>query len=271
MKKILLILNQCNIPQRVIKRAMHIARETNSLLEAVFINDTDGIDLGYPFPNDLYLIADKVRAATKTEDSRKLLEDLAQQFKDECDEQGIEYKIEIEQTVSVKHLLKLSCFADLIIADSKSDSDEYDLKDLLADAHCPLLLISKNAEPVDKIFVAYDGSISSMYALKMFSYIFPECRHFNVHFFQIRSQKHAEILYLDEIKSWAAKHFTNIKFDLLEGDVKNDLAEHIRIGSEKAIIIMGSYSASSLSRLFVKSTSEYVIHQTNASLFITHQ
>ena len=44
MKKILIILNESHIPQQVIKRAIHIAKETNSLLEAVFINDINGIN-----------------------------------------------------------------------------------------------------------------------------------------------------------------------------------------------------------------------------------
>ena len=271
MKKILIILNESHIPQQVIKRAIHIAKESKSLLEAVFINDINGLDFDYPFPNDLFLLGEKVRAETRTEESMKLLESMAQVFKDECNEQGIEYKIEIDKAVSLKHLITLSSFADLIIADSKSDSDEYSLKDLLADAHCPLLLVSKNAEPVAKVYVAYDGSASSMFAVKMFSYIFPEYMNFNIHLFQIASGDTTAITHLDEIKSWATKHFSNINFELIKGNTKIELVEHIRQGSEKAIIVMGAYSGSSVARLFLKSTAESVINETNASLFITHQ
>lgn len=271
MKKILIILNESHIPQQVIKRAIHIAKETNSLLEAVFINDINGLNFGYPFPNDLYLLGDKVRAETRTAESMRLLESIAKEFKDECNEHSVEHKIEIDKAVSLKHLISLSSFADLIIADSKSDSDEYSLKDLLADAHCPLLLVSKNAEPFNKIFVAYDGSASSMYAVKMFSYIFPEYINFNVHFFQITDGEIDEIAHLGEIKSWATMHFSNIKFELIKGGIKKEMVGHLLDGSEKAIIVMGAYSGSSIARLFLKSTSESVINETNASLFITHQ
>ena len=271
MKKILIILNESHIPQQVIKRAIHIAKESNSLLEAVFINDINGLNFGYPFPNDLFLLGEKVRAETRTEESVKLLESLARQFKDECNEQDIEYKIEIDKAVSIKHLINLSSFADLIIADSKSDSDEYSLKDLLADAHCPLLLVSKNAEPIEKIFVAYDGSASSMYAVKMFSYIFPEFKNFAIQFFHIADGNVDAVPHLEAIKSWASKHFVNIKFELIEGTTKTALVQHIRQNSEKAIIVMGAYSGSSVGRLFLKSTAEAVISETNASLFITHQ
>lgn len=271
MKKILIILNESHIPQQVIKRAIDIAKETNSLLEAVFINDINGLNFGYPFPNDLYLAGETVRAETRTIESMKLLESIAREFKDECNQHSVEHKIEIDKAVSLKHLINLSNFADLIIADSKSDSDEYSLKDLLADAHCPLLLISKNAAPVTKVYIAYDGSASSMYAVKMFSYIFPEYMNFTIHFFQITDGDIKEIAQLAEIKSWATMHFSNIHFELIKGSTKKEMIEYIRNGSEKALIVMGAYSGSSIARVFLKSTAESVINETNASLFITHQ
>lgn len=259
------------MPWQAIKRAIHIAKESNSLLEALFVNDINGLNFGYPFPNDLYLTGPAVRAATRTAESNELLKSIAQVFRDECDEHNIEYKIEIDKAVSIKHLISLSSFADLIIADSKSDSDEYSLRDLLADAHCPLLLISKNAEQFEKIFIAYDGSASSMYAVKMFSYIFPEYKDFPVEFFFITAAEVNEIPDLIELKNWTLKHFTNAKFEIVRGTSKKQLAEHVRTGSEKVIIVMGAYSGSSIARLFLKSSAEAVISETNASLFITHQ
>ena len=270
MKKILIILNESYVPQQVIKRAIHIAKESDSLLEAIFINDINGLKFGYPFPNDLYLLSENFRAETRSTQSMNLLESLAQQFRDECNKEGIEYKVEIDKAVSIKHLLTLSSFADLIIADSKSDSDEYSLKDLLADAHCPLLLISKHAEPVEKIFVAYDGSASGMYAMKMFTYIFPEYKNLPINFFHIAAKDVEAIPHVEEIESWASKHFSNISFELIRGSVKTELVELIRPASEKNIIVMGAYSGSSITRLFLKSTAELVINETNSSLFITH-
>ena len=93
-------------------------------MEAVFINDINGLNFGYPFPNDLYLMGETVRAETRTAESMRLLENIAQEFKNNCTENNIEYKIEIDKAVSIKHLINLSSFEDLIIADSKSNSNE---------------------------------------------------------------------------------------------------------------------------------------------------
>ncbi|MEO7522703.1 MAG: universal stress protein [Ferruginibacter sp.] len=271
MKKIVLILNATHTPAQLIKTALKIAKGSNSLLEAIFLNDINSLNFSYPFPNDMYLTGEHPSAKTRSEENMKLMRSIATEFRDACEAAEIEFSIEIDSTVSFARLISLSRFADLIIADSKSDSDEYSLRDLLADAHCPLLLVSKNAEPVQKIFIAYDGTPSSMYAVKMFSYIFPEYKDYQVHLFQIADADTVRIKHIEEIKSWASKHFSNIKFELITGNVKNELVTYIRPESEKIIIVMGAYSGSAIARLFLKSTAESVIDGTNASLFITHQ
>ncbi|MEP6713701.1 MAG: universal stress protein [Ferruginibacter sp.] len=270
MKKILIILNLSHTPPQLIKTAVKIAKESDSFLEAIFLNDTASPNFSYPFPNDMYLTGEHASVKKRSEESMELMLSIAAEFRDECEIEEIQFNMEIDRTVSVAHLITLSRFADLVIADSKSDSDEYNLRDLLADAHCPLMLVSKNAAPFQKIFVAYDGTASSMYALKMFSYIFPEYKNYPVHFFQIANADTGTIQHLDEIKSWASKHFSNIKFKLITGTVKNELVEYIRQNSEKIILVMGAYSGSAIARLFLKSTAELVINETSASLFITH-
>lgn len=271
MKKILIILNESRISQHVIQSAINIAKESRSILEAVFLNDISSLNFGYPFPNDLFLAGEKFSSKSRSEESMRLIQSDVQLFKDTCEEFKIEYKIEIDKTVSLTHLIDLSRFSDLIIADSGSDSDEYSLKDILLDAHCPVLLVSRNAEPIAKIFLAYDGSPSSMYAIKMFSYIFPELKNLPAHFFQIASENITEIPQLNEIKVWASKHFSNLNFKLIAGNARKELVEYIKQDSEKVIVVMGAYSGSSIARLFLKSMSESVINETNASVFITHE
>ncbi|MDQ6762766.1 MAG: universal stress protein [Bacteroidota bacterium] len=271
MKKILIIINESHVPHHAIKRAIDIAKESNSTLEALFIDDINGLNFGYPFPNDLYLTGTQASQKSRTEESVEELTNIAKVFKDECAEYSIECKIEIDKSVSIKHLINLSCFADLIIADSKSESDDYSFKDILADAHCPLLLTSKNAESIEKIFFAYDGSASNMYAIKMFSYIFPEYKNLPVQFFQITSADVVEIRHLEEIKSWTSKHFTDINFKLVTGSIRKELVDYVKQDSEKAIVIMGAYSRSAMSQLFLKSMAESVINETDATLFIAHQ
>src|SRR5450432_2288041 len=101
MKKILLILNENHLPPQVIQTAVNIANKSNSVLEAVFLNDTDALNFGYPFPNDLYL-TEKSLEGTSSAESMQLIRDVAKIFTDTCYGFGVECKIEIDKSVSLK-------------------------------------------------------------------------------------------------------------------------------------------------------------------------
>ena len=270
MKNIIIILNESHIPHHVISTAIKIARESNSLIDAVFINDMDVLNLSYPFFNDMALMQEKVPAKVIAEQRMLLMESIIRQFRDDCDAVTVDYKINIEHEVSLKNLVELSHFADLIIADNKSDPNGYSLKDILADAHCPVLLVDINAEPVTNIHLAYDGSLAGMFAIKMFSYIFPEYQNLPAQLIYIAAKEGDETPHLNEIKAWASKHFVNISFKSIAGNAKKELVENVSQNSEKAIVVMGAYSGSSIGRLFLKSTADSIINETSASLFITH-
>lgn len=270
MKKILVILNESHISQHVIQRAVAIASQTGSFVEAIFLNDIDYLDIGYPFPNDLFLTGERLSTNYRTDEAMRMLKMDAGAFEQRCTEAGIEYKIEIDRNVSVKHLLELSSFADLIITDSVVDSNEYSLKDVLADAHCPVLLVSRSSEAIEQIFVAYDGRPSGMHAIKMFRYLFPELRNLPVKFLHFAAESVMKMPNEEEAKTWAGKHFTNVEFLHIEGNARKELAEHIKPGAEKCVVVMGAYGRSSVSRLFLKSMAESVIDGTDASVFISH-
>ena len=270
MKNIIIILNESHIPHHVIATAIKIARESNSLIEAVFINDMDVLNLSYPFFNDMALIEENVSAKVIAEQRMLLMKSIIRQFRDDCDAAKVDYKINVEHEVSLSNLVALSHFADLVIADNKSDSNGYSLQDILADAHCPVLLVDINTQPVTNIHLAYDGSPAGMFAIKMFSYIFPEYQHLPTQLIYVADKEEDKIPHLNEIRSWALKHFIHISFKAIVGNAKKELVENVRQHSEKAIVVMGAYSGSAIGRLFVKSTADSIINETNASLFITH-
>ncbi len=270
MKNILLILNDSHIPLHLIQAAITIAGKSKSALEAVFLNDVNDLQFGYGFPNDMFL-TEKHLSESDIAESMTMAGDIAKLFSDTCKENGVEYKIEIDKVVSVKHLVVLSQFADVIIADAGSDSDEYDLQELLADAHCPLLLIPKNAITIEKIYLAYDGSAPSMHAIKMFSYIFPEYTGLTTTLLQIGDYDMDGISHVNEIRVWTSKHFSNISYEIIKGNARKELVARIKKDSEKALLVMGVYNGSALARLFLKGMAEIIIGETNATLFITHK
>lgn len=272
MKKILVILNAGYIPQHVISAAIDMARKTSSFIYAVFLNDLKtGPEFDYPFPNDLALAGKSVISEPSKLENRKRIESELQVFKDECEHGDVSFSYEIDEVVSVKHLLHISSFSDLIMADARSDSDEYTLKDLLIGAHAPVLLVSKHWELPRSIILCYDGKLSSMYAIKMFSYLFPEWTDLSAKLLYVSSAKSDQLPHESHFQSWVRQHFSNLETEILHGNPQEQIVNFMHPDSEGKIVVMGSYGENTLSRIFHTSLSNAVVMQTYASLFITHE
>ena len=278
MKKILVVLNGADAPTHVISSAIAIAKENNAMLHAVFlIPFVYKAALAYPFLNDLSLAAmDTSSGASIEEENQALTTDNIQLFVDACDIAKVTCKISSGRETPLEELIQHSAFADLIIADAKTDFAStismpltVSLGDLLTDAHCPVLLLQEEMKQPAEIILSYDGSFSSIHALKMFSYIFPEWRNVPTRLLSITPDKHLE--HEEYIKDWLPRHFTNAGITLLKGTVKKEITETIRQHEHNTLVVMGAYGRTAVSRLFRKSLSNTVINDTKAALFISHE
>lgn len=86
------------------------------------------------------------------------------------------------------------------------------MKDLLSDAHCPLLLLREDGMPPDKLILAYDGSYSSIYAIKQFRYLFSHLSSLPAFLVTIAADEKKGIAHGDMLKHWAPYHFQNPPF-----------------------------------------------------------
>jgi hypothetical protein len=136
--------------------------------------------------------------------------------------------------------------------------------------HCPIYLISKDAPGTQNVVLAYDGSVSSIYAIKMYSYLFMGFRDLHTYLVYISSAKNGDLPHEKEVKMWLSGHYRNLEIKILHGDVINVLADFT--GSlPHSLVVMGSYGRNSLSRFFHKSAANKMIKEGKSSVFMTHQ
>jgi len=198
-------------------------------------------------------------------------------FKTICNDAGVKHKIHINITAALNKLLDESAFADLILIDSRANFN-YDVSEqlnaslryLFVDAHCPVLAISETAKPPEKIIIAYDGSDSCIFAIKAFSYIFPEWKHMKVFIVTVNIHAVKHLHTEESIKDWIELHFENCEFIFLEGDLKNTFIQFVITNQENAIVVMGAYGRNAISRMFRQSLADVVLKQSTASVFLTH-
>lgn len=198
-------------------------------------------------------------------------------FETMCLDNGIEFRIHQDiSSFALKELQKETRYADLMILGSQQfyenlgleKPNEY-LRDALHDTECPVVAVPDTSSFPESIVLAYDGSRSSVHAIKSFTALFPHlCNKKTVLIYAER--KPGEGMPEEKlIRELCANHFSNISFRELYGDVKKDLNTWLS-SIEKPLLVSGAYGRSGISQLFQKSFITNVIAEHQVPVFIAH-
>jgi nucleotide-binding universal stress UspA family protein len=144
------------------------------------------------------------------------------------------------------------------------------LQDALNDVACPVLVVPEKFEFPESIILAYDGSDSSVYAIKQFAYLFPELCNREVLLVYASDERVKKLPDKVLIEELAARHFT--KLSLLKLDIDPEKFSNTWLLEKKsAMIVSGSFGRSGLSQLFKKSFVTAVIRDHRLPVFIAHR
>jgi nucleotide-binding universal stress UspA family protein len=277
MKKILAVFDGLRYSAHTIGYAADVAKATDSLLVGVFLHDLTYSHLVYTYSWDIptHYALDYERIDMEDEEKMK---DIITLFEKICTDKKVQCKIHRHTGVPLMELLKESAFADLLIIDTKTSffnvgdqTPSAFVKDLLTEAKCPVLIIPDSPEQVKHAVVAYDGSDSSVYAMKMFSYIFPEWKELDTTVLTVNSSSSNHIPKNRDMKDLAAGHFKNVSFKVLNGNPEKELEKYLNKNGKDTVVVMGSYGRSAWSRMFHSSMSNKILKDVKVPLFITHQ
>ncbi len=275
-KKILAAFDGTKYSEGASKYAIEIAKATDSLLIGVFIHDMRYLNFTYAYAWDQPFIDFSAIETSQKEEKEKI--DLnIQLFHRACNEQGVKHKVHLDKGVPLQELLRETIFADVIIIDSHTsffsmgDSEPNPfLKDLLVDSFCPVLIVPHQYTFFDNIVICYDGSPSSVYASKMFSYLFTEFCDLKTTVVSVTENSSNHLKEGWNYKDLLHLHYNNTEYQILQGNTENDLISYLQDETKNSIVIMGAYGRNALSRLFHQSLSNRVIKEVNAPVFITH-
>ena len=201
-----------------------------------------------------------------------------ERFESLCRKNNIEYRIHKDlNDFALPELKKETRFADLLIIGSESfyenigtsEPNEY-LKDALHGVECSVIVVPEKFDFPKINILAYDGSESSVYAIKQFAYLLPELVNNKTLLVYAKQNGDIEIPNEAYVEELVARHFSDLTVTKLDIDPKKYFATWL---SEKksAILVSGSFSRSSFSLLFNKSFIAEVIKEHNLPVFITHR
>ncbi|PZR25515.1 MAG: hypothetical protein DI535_17660 [Citrobacter freundii] len=278
MERIMLAINAVEMKEHPIGFACDLARLTNSELTGIFLEnlvEDEQLTVRNAYEGT-YIGLEVDRESPEFLAKKKIIDDNIARFSLICNTRGARSCVFRDERSPVSEAIRESRFADLLIADAdtafsklqKSTPSAF-VKRILRATACPVIVVPENVQPVQEIIFAYDGTASSMFAVRQFTYLFPELSSIKLIVLNASEREEAEIMLPPQLEEWLRAHYTSFVFEELHGKRLEILMDFLA-SRKNAILVMGSYGRSRVSRLINKSAADVLMSKTFLPLFIAH-
>jgi len=272
MEKIMLALDAHQLNMNTVDFACYIARLTRSKLTGVFLEGVTPEDYGYIPGSGDASYEDGGKDLTEQQVMKTI-----EQFRESCICRETSNLVHRDRGMPLNEVLEESRFADLIILDPSTSFSRSDrevpsrfVKDVLEGSECPVLVAPYSWDAVEEVIFTYDGTESSVYAIKQFAYLFPGLSDKKAVVVSVRDGEGVALEQQFKIKEWLKAHYSQVEFVILKGSPSDELFGYL-IGKKNAIVVMGAYGRTMFSRFFKPSQARLVMKSINLPVFIAHQ
>lgn len=276
MKKILLAIDADHVDIDVIHFACNMATFTHSTLIGYFLGEPREEE---PAANVAFVTRynETVSAHCIPTITERRQFAFIQQFERTCAVRGIRCQVlNNSKRNAAQAILEESRFADLVIIQPTlsvekrlEESPTALVKEILANAECPVLVAPQKSTGIEEIVFAYDGSRSAVFAIKQFTYLFPELADKKAIVLQVNKDDSLPVTEKDKLGKWLRMHYNSIGFQVLKGKASEELYGRL-LGKQNTIVVMGAFGRSWLSGLFKPATAGLLLKTINLPFFITH-
>jgi nucleotide-binding universal stress UspA family protein len=278
MKKFLAVFDGYKLSKSTMEYAIPFAKSLDAQLTGVFLDDF--LYRTY----DVYKIitsSDNYQAIIKEMDEKdkERRDEAVREFKMACASAGISCSVKRDKSIAAQELKHESMFADLIIINEyetfskpKEQSPTNFMKDLLGDVQCPVVVVPAVFKPIDKIVLLYDGGPSSLYAIKMFSYLFGRMGDLPVEVYTVQDKKQHSLQLPDNksMKDFIKRYFPKAQYLIEKGGSDERIVAHLSNNRQNELVVLGAYQRSELSRFFKTSMADVLMKEIDKPLFIAH-
>ena len=194
MEKIIFVTNGHLLNTQSVDFACYLAQRTHSGLTGMFLEE-DKLELVPPFESELSYFKKTTERPANTD----VIMDVDQRmryFLQECQTKSIRADVYHHVGNAVDDIVHESRFADLLVLDPQMIFNPLykqvpppEIKEALEKVESPIVVAPMLFEDVDNIVFCYDGSRSSVFAMKQFTYLFPQFAEKKVTVLEVEKQK----------------------------------------------------------------------------------
>lgn len=277
MKKILAAFDGLKYSQASCDYAVYLTKLTQSHLVGVFLDDRTYT--GYRIYEAIGKegVSEKRLQELQNTDKSKRIK-AASQFEAACQKAEVAYTLHHDRNVAILELKHESIYTDLLVIDTRETLTHYTeklptrfIRELLIDTQSPVLLVPGKFKSPDRIQLLYDGEPSSVFAIKMFSYLLPQLKNLPVEVISVNPVRSG--LHLPDnklMKEFMKRHYPNAQFTVLKGLAEEEILRHLETTKGSPIVVLGAYRRGAVSRLFRESMADTLMKHLKVPLFVAH-
>jgi nucleotide-binding universal stress UspA family protein len=275
MKKVIIPFDGVHFSQGAIDFAIALNQFEPILLSGVFLQQLDYANLwaysgGMVGPTFVPFMDDA---------DVELIEKNIERFTCVCEKNDIEYRVHKNMyEAPIPELRYESRFADLLVVGSEAFYENMGitnpnpfLKDTLRQAECPVVVVPESFTFPESVVLSYDGSESSVYAIKQFAYLFPQLSNKST-LLVTPSESGTEQEFPDEsnIEELAARHFKDLTLMRVQLEPRKYFSTWLMY-RKSTVLVSGSFGRSAFSEFFTKSFITDVINTHRIPVFLAHR
>lgn len=277
MKKIIVAIDGLKFSTSAVQYAAQLTQETNGHLVGIFLED---------FTYHSYSIYNMAmeggpineRMNRLADEDKSTREHSVNQFEEICRMTGINHSVHRDENFALPQLLHESIYADVLVIDKRETLTRFGqdmpsdfMRELLINVACPVVAIPGNFELIEKVVLLYDGEPSSVYAIKMFSYLFPSFKVLPTEVLSVKNED--QTLHLPDnrlMKEFMKRHYPEATYKVLQGDPEKEIVKYLKNQHQDELVVLGAYRRNTLSRWFKASMADVLMQELKTPLFIAH-
>lgn len=276
MKKILLAINALDPDKNSLEFACYLGRLTNSSITGIFLENYGNEEIVKPVFKYIYSVEQENDYPQDQHSRTELIEKNIASYKEASVNRGVNFNFHRDKGVPVQELIIESRYADILVVDpATSFNKTFEgtptdfIKNVLKNTECPVIVAPEGFEAIDEIIFTYDGSACSVFAIKQFTYIFPQLHDKKINVVHINDTGEWNDVNRFKLKEHLKNYYYDLNFEVLKGNIYNNLIEYV-FKKKNTFLVMGAYGRNSLSRFFKPSRADLIIKTIPQPIFISH-
>ncbi|MCC8426500.1 universal stress protein [Mucilaginibacter sp. UR6-11] len=277
MKKISAVFDGLKFADNTLAYAIKLAESSKALLSGIFLES---------FLYNSYTLTDligkhgvsQVKMKHLLEKDKETRLKSASTFEQACKKAHLNYTLHHDPGLAIPEALKESIYSDLLLISSgetfshlPGQSPTYFIRELLAGAQCPVLIVPREYREIEKVMLLYDGKPAAVYAIKMFNYMMPWLRSKTTEVVSVTAiSDTAELPDEVLVKEFITCHYPAASYTLLTGNPEDELLTYLKGNNKNSLVVLGAYQRGGVSRWFKSSMADHLMKAIDAPLFIAH-